>query len=152
MVFHLLWRSSRCCVSAALLLCDSCHTQVDIHWTFKSGYSKLNTLSNKSGIRMYLSNWFYPHPQIEPTKWEKDYWNTIIPTVLFCVLLSNGYFFKVMLPTEARLWASEILAYTSVVATFLRRSEEYDRRQGKPSLTTGWHRRGGVYPRPPFAG
>ena len=32
---------------------------------------------------MYLSNWFYPHPQIEPTKWEKDYWNTIIPTVLF---------------------------------------------------------------------
>lgn len=68
---------------------------------------------------MYLSNWFYPQPQIEPTKREKDYWNTIIPTVLFCVLLSNGYFFKVMQPTEARFWASEILAYTSVVATFL---------------------------------
>ena len=34
-------------------------------------------------------------------------------------LLSNGYFFKVIQPTEARFWASEILAYTSVVATFL---------------------------------
>ena len=99
-------------------------------------------------IGMNLSDWFYPWQQIEPTKREIDYWNTIIPTVLFYVLLSNGYFFKVMLPTEARLWASEILAYTSVVATFLRRSEEYDRRQGKPSLTTGWHRRGGGYPRP----
>lgn len=46
-------------------------------------------------IGMYLSNWFYPRQQIEPTKWEKDYWNTIIPTVLFCVVcsawaLSNG--------------------------------------------------------------
>ena len=46
-------------------------------------------------IGMYLSNWFYPRQQIEPTKREKDYWNTIIPTVLFCVVcsaraLSNG--------------------------------------------------------------
>lgn len=70
-------------------------------------------------IRMYLANWFYPRQQIEPTKREKDYWNTIIPIVLFCVLLSNGYFFKVMQPTDARFCASEILAYTSVVATFL---------------------------------
>src|SRR5574344_334546 len=70
-------------------------------------------------IGVYLSNWFYPRPQIEPTKREKDYWNTIIPAVLFCVLLSKGYFFKVIQPTEARFWASEILAYTSVVATFL---------------------------------
>lgn len=51
---------------------------------------------------MYLSDWFYPQQQIEPTKREKDYWNTIIPTVLFCVLLSNGYFLNVMQPTEAR--------------------------------------------------
>ena len=51
---------------------------------------------------MNLSDWFYPQPQIEPTKRGKDYWNTIIPTVLFCVLLSNVYFFKVMQPTEAR--------------------------------------------------
>lgn len=29
------------------------------------------------------------------------------------------YFFNVMQPTEVRFWASEILAYTSVVATFL---------------------------------
>ena len=68
---------------------------------------------------MNLSDWFYPRQQIEPTKREKDCWNTIIPTVLFCVLLSNGYFFKVIQPTEARFWASEIFAYTSVVATFL---------------------------------
>ena len=68
---------------------------------------------------MYLPNWFYPRPLIEPTKREKDYRNTIIPTVLFCVLLSNGYFFNVMQPTEARFCASDILAYTSVVATFL---------------------------------
>lgn len=39
-------------------------------------------------IRMYLSNWFYPQPQIEPTKRGKDYWNTIIPTVLFrCIIV-----------------------------------------------------------------
>ena len=46
-------------------------------------------------IGMYLSDWFYPRQQIEPTKREKDYWNTIIPKVLFCVVcsartLSNG--------------------------------------------------------------
>ena len=35
------------------------------------------------------------------------------------LLLSKGYFFKVIQPTEARFCASEILAYTSVVATFL---------------------------------
>ena len=39
-------------------------------------------------IGVYLSNWFYPRPQIEPTKREKDYWNTIIPTVLFrCIIV-----------------------------------------------------------------
>ena len=39
---------------------------------------------------MYLSNWFYPRQQIEPTKWEKDYWNTIIPTVLFrCIIVKR---------------------------------------------------------------
>ena len=64
-------------------------------------------------IGMNLSNWFYPRQQIEPTKWEKDYWNSIIPTVLFWVLLSKDYFFKVMQSTEARFWASEILAYQS---------------------------------------
>lgn len=68
---------------------------------------------------MNLSDWFYPRQQIEPTKREKDYWNSIIPTVLFRILLSKGYFLNVMQPTEARFWASEILAYTSVVATFL---------------------------------
>lgn len=51
---------------------------------------------------MNLSDWSYPRQEIEPTKRGKDYWNTIIPTVLFCVLGSNGYFFKVIQPTEAR--------------------------------------------------
>ena len=74
-------------------------------------------ISTEIGVN--LSDWFYPRQQIEPTKRGKDYWNPIIPTVLFCVLLSNGYFFKVIQPTEARFCASEILAYTSVVATFL---------------------------------
>ena len=27
-------------------------------------------------IGMNLSDWFYPRQQIEPTKWEKDCWNT----------------------------------------------------------------------------
>ena len=41
-------------------------------------------------IRMYLSNWFYSRPQIEPTKWEKDYWNPIIPIVLFrCIIVKR---------------------------------------------------------------
>ena len=41
-------------------------------------------------IVMYLSNWFYPRQQIEPTKREKDYWNTIIPTVLFrCIIVKR---------------------------------------------------------------
>ena len=41
-------------------------------------------------IGMNLSNWFYPRPQIEPTKREKDYWNPIIPTVLFrCIIVKR---------------------------------------------------------------
>lgn len=41
-------------------------------------------------IGMYLSDWFYPRQQIEPTKREKDYWNTIIPTVLFrCIIVKR---------------------------------------------------------------
>ncbi len=41
-------------------------------------------------IGVYLSNWFYPRPQIEPTKREKDYWNPIIPTVLFrCIIVKR---------------------------------------------------------------
>ena len=41
-------------------------------------------------IGMYLSNWFYPRQQIEPTKREKDYWNPIIPTVLFrCIIVKR---------------------------------------------------------------
>ena len=34
---------------------------------------------------VYFSDWFYPRPQIEPIEREKDYWNFIIPTVLFYV-------------------------------------------------------------------
>ena len=41
-------------------------------------------------IRMYLSDWFYPRQQIEPTKRGKDYWNPIIPTVLFrCIIVKR---------------------------------------------------------------
>ena len=41
-------------------------------------------------IGMYLSNWFYPRQQTEPTKREKDYWNPIIPTVLFrCIIVKR---------------------------------------------------------------
>ena len=41
-------------------------------------------------IGMYLSNWFYSRQQIEPTKREKDYWNPIIPTVLFrCIIVKR---------------------------------------------------------------
>ena len=38
-------------------------------------------------IGMYLSKWFYPRQQIEPTKREKDYWNNWVPIVLLrCII------------------------------------------------------------------
>ena len=70
-------------------------------------------------FRAYLSDWFYSELQIEPTKRKKDYRNYVAPTVLLQVNFAWCHFFNVMQPTEARFCASEILAYTSVVVTFL---------------------------------
>ena len=71
-------------------------------------------------FRAYLSDWFYSELQMEPTKRKKRTAGTMLLRQSSCKwIFAWCHFFNVMQPTEARFCASEILAYTSVVVTFL---------------------------------